>query len=121
MIKIAFLALVVLSLMGCETTPVRNTVVIEKKTLELVEIPGDLTDACETPEPPLVDAYMATSKDGREDMLVRYAVSLKESIEQCSSEKVSIQLIQARQRALIDEHNRKEAQRVKSELERTKP
>jgi hypothetical protein len=111
------LAIVLMALLaGCATTGSQSTIVYEKKTIEVVPVDKALTEPCQTVTPPTVAEYMALSKDGREDLLTRYATALAGSVKYCSNEKAAIRSIQEKQLAIIQKFNQEAEARAANSL-----
>lgn len=109
LLAVAFVAM----LSGCVTTASKAHVVVEQQRIEVVEVNPELLQPCVLEAPPSVKAYMRLSKDGREDLLTRYAITSVANTKACSSDKATIAKIQAAQRDRIKAFNDAEALRVK--------
>ena len=111
--KTILIALMAMALSACVGVPARETMVIEKKTIEVISVKEELLQPCELLEPPAVVDYMKLSKDGREDMLTRYVIISMANLKHCSIDKATIKKIQVDQKAKVDAFNQAEALRVK--------
>ena len=107
-----------LGLAGCSTLP--QPMVIQKQTLQLVQLDASLFRDCQMETPPSLEDYMLLSKDEREDALVRYTLANMTYLQTCTVEKRTLLKLQQAQQARIDQFNQEEAQRVKNQLNQRK-
>lgn len=109
--KYFFVIMISAVLSGCVTTDVRSNVV-DQKTIEVVKVSEDLLLPCQLDAPPNIETYMAANRDAKEDMMVRYTLTLIEHSQNCSMDKKIIQETQIRQLKAAEEFNQKEKIRI---------
>lgn len=112
-------SLLTLLLVGCSTisTP---AVVLQKQTLQLVQLDPVLFKDCQQETPPYLEDYIQLSKDEREDALVRFTLANMTYLHSCTVEKRTLIQLQRTQQTYIDQFNQAEAQRIQRLLENRK-
>ncbi len=97
---------------ACTTIEPRSNLLLERHTLEVVEIKQELLVDCDVVIPPTIKKYMEGSKDEREDMLSRYSMDSMGSIRRCTRDKETIRVINKQQIEKVNAFNQLEKERL---------
>lgn len=112
---LTFLTIFILT--GCGSNQARPTQVIEKNTLRMVTVDRSFLQSCPIDPPPDPVIYQQVNRDHKEDLLMKYTMSLIVSIKKCNNDKAAVLQALEEQSKLVDKHNQDEEARVQALLQ----